>query len=126
MCKTAWIDWSECTLVESIREKMGGAPVLKGTEMPVQSLVDDIDGGSPVEAVAAEYGLNPADVKAVYEYCETARALGKVLPCVHNEPQVVTGPIWGIPGKEVAAWIASWNSTRPLQSPKARWIQTSK
>ncbi|MGD0103801.1 MAG: DUF433 domain-containing protein [Rhodopila sp.] len=123
MCKTAWIDWSECTLVESVRDKMGGVPVLKGSEMPVQSLVDDIDEGITVEAVANEYGLNPADVKAVYEYCEMARAVGKVLPRVHSEPRVVTGPIWGIPGNEVVAWIASWNSNTPLPSPKARWIQ---
>ena len=70
MCKTGWIDRSKCTLVASIQDTMGGAPVLKGTEITVQSLVDDIGDGRAVEAVADEYGLNPADVKAVYEYCE--------------------------------------------------------
>jgi hypothetical protein len=53
---------------------------------------------------------------------KAARAAGTLQPRVHPELPVVTGPIWGIPADEVAAWIDSWDTDTPLPDPEARWI----
>jgi len=37
------IDWSECPLVEVKPEVQSGAPVLRGTRMPVSAIVDNFD-----------------------------------------------------------------------------------
>ncbi len=37
------IDWSECPLVEVRPEVQSGAPVLRGTRMPVNAIVDNLD-----------------------------------------------------------------------------------
>jgi Protein of unknown function (DUF433) len=37
------IDWSECPLVEIKPGVQSGAPVLRGTRMPVSAIVDNFD-----------------------------------------------------------------------------------
>ena len=37
------IDWSQCTLVEIKPNVQSGAPVLRGTRMPVAAIVDNFD-----------------------------------------------------------------------------------
>lgn len=39
------IDWSECPLVEVNSEVLSGAPVLLGTRMPVNAIVDNFAYG---------------------------------------------------------------------------------
>ena len=39
------IDWSECPLVEVKPEVQSGAPVLRGTRMLVNAIVDNFDYG---------------------------------------------------------------------------------
>jgi uncharacterized protein (DUF433 family) len=45
------IDWTACPLVEIDPEKVGGTPVVKGTRIIAQSIVDDYDLGSPIEEI---------------------------------------------------------------------------
>jgi uncharacterized protein (DUF433 family) len=44
------INWSECSLVEVKPGVHGGAPVLLGTRMPVDAIVDNFDYGLSVPA----------------------------------------------------------------------------
>lgn len=46
------IDWSECSLVEVNPEVQSGAPVLRGTRMPVNAIVDNFDYGVSVAEIA--------------------------------------------------------------------------
>jgi len=39
------IDWSQCSLVEVKSKVQSGAPVLRGTRMPVSAIVDNSDYG---------------------------------------------------------------------------------
>ncbi len=101
MRETAWTDWSE---------------------VPVLSIVDDIECGQTVDDVAEGYGLNPPGVKVLYKFYAAARATGLLRPGVYSEIPVVTGPIGGIPADEVAAWIDAWDTETPLPDPEPRWI----
>jgi len=47
------IDWSECTLVEIKPGVQSGAPVLRGTRMPANAIVDNFDYGMSVSEIAS-------------------------------------------------------------------------
>ena len=46
------IDWSECLLVETKPGVQSGVPVLRGTRMPVDAIVDNFDYGVSVAEIA--------------------------------------------------------------------------
>jgi uncharacterized protein (DUF433 family) len=64
------IDWSQCPMVESIPDKLSGAPVLKGTRMPVQGVLDNYDAGLTPAEVAATFGVPLRDVIHLLAYRE--------------------------------------------------------
>ncbi len=37
------MNWSDCTLVEIIPDKVSGAPVFKGTRLPASTVVENVD-----------------------------------------------------------------------------------
>jgi uncharacterized protein (DUF433 family) len=45
-------DWSDCPLVEVNPRKVSGVPILKGTRMQADSVVENYEGGSPVEEIS--------------------------------------------------------------------------
>jgi len=61
---TPTFDWSDCPLVEVIPGKVGGAPLLKNTRLPVDAITGNYDafrdeGLSPDAAIAETLGLLP-------------------------------------------------------------------
>ena len=72
----ATLDWSQCSAVESIPGKVGGAWVLKGTRMPVSAIFENLEAGASVDDIMQWYdGLNREQVKAVIEFA--ARSLDR-------------------------------------------------
>ena len=53
------IDWSDCPLVEVKPGVQGGAPVLLGTRMPVNAIVDNFDYGVSVDEIANSLRFRP-------------------------------------------------------------------
>src|SRR6202040_2984025 len=51
------IDWSECPLVEVTPRVQSGAPVLRGTRMPVNAIVDNFDYGVSVAEISEQFEL---------------------------------------------------------------------
>ena len=66
----ATIDWTGCDVVEIIPGKVSGAPLLKGTRMPVQGVLDNYDGGLSPDEIARAFDLDLAQVDAVLLYRE--------------------------------------------------------
>ena len=62
------MDWSECSLAEIKLGVQGGRPVLKGTRMPVDDIVDNWEAGEDELEIAANFRLPVDQVKAVLEY----------------------------------------------------------
>src|SRR5579864_4737446 len=56
------IDWSECPLVEIKPGVQSGAPVLRGTRMPVSAIVDNFDYGVSVAEIAEQFDISPERV----------------------------------------------------------------
>lgn len=49
------IDWSQCTLTEMIPGKQGGVPLIVGTRIPAQQIVEEYELGSDVAEIAENY-----------------------------------------------------------------------
>ena len=67
------IDWSDCPLVESKPGVQSGAPVLRGTRMPVDAIVDNFDYGLSVAEIAEQFEISSERVEAVVSYAKSHR-----------------------------------------------------
>jgi uncharacterized protein (DUF433 family) len=67
------IDWSDCSLVESKPGVLSGAPVLRGTRMPVEAILDNFDYGVSVAEIAEQFELSPDRIEAILTYAKSRR-----------------------------------------------------
>ncbi len=68
------VDWSECPLVEVKPGVQSGAPVLRGSRMPVNAIVDNFDYGVSVAEIAEQFELPPDRIEAILTYAESHRS----------------------------------------------------
>jgi uncharacterized protein (DUF433 family) len=66
------IDWSECPLVEVNPQVQSGAPVLRGTRMPVHVIVDNFDYGLSVAEISKQFEVPHDRVEAILAYAKFA------------------------------------------------------
>jgi uncharacterized protein (DUF433 family) len=67
------IDWSQCPLVEAKPRVLGGAPVLRGTRMPVSAIVDNSAYGLSVTEIVEQFQIPEAQVQAILTYAKSHR-----------------------------------------------------
>jgi uncharacterized protein (DUF433 family) len=67
------VDWSQCPLVETIPRVLSGAPVLRGTRMPVDAIVDNFDYGVTVDEISQQFELPSSQVEAIVFYAQDHR-----------------------------------------------------
>ena len=67
------IDWSECPLIESKPGVLSGAPVLSGTRMPANAIVDNFDYGVSVAEIAEQFEVPPDRIEAIVAYAQSHR-----------------------------------------------------
>lgn len=67
------IDWSECALVEFKQRVLSGTPVLLGTRMPVDAIVDNFDFGVSAAEIADQFELPHDSVEAIVAYAQSHR-----------------------------------------------------
>jgi len=70
---TEKIDWSECSLVEVKPGVQGGSPVLQGTRMPADAIVDNFDYGVSVAEIAEQFEVPPDRIEAILAYAKSHR-----------------------------------------------------
>ncbi len=59
------IDWSDCPLVERNPLKLSGVPILKGTRLQADSVVENYEDGSPVEEIADNFDIPERVVREI-------------------------------------------------------------
>jgi uncharacterized protein (DUF433 family) len=69
------MDWSDCEIVEVLPGKVSGVPLIKGTRVPVDQVMESLDDGETVEEVAYNFDLESADVLHLLEFRDSHRAL---------------------------------------------------
>jgi uncharacterized protein (DUF433 family) len=72
------IDWSKCLLVEVNPLVQSGAPVLRGTRMPVNAIVDNYDFGVSVAEILEQFQLPQDRVQAILAYAQSHRVANPV------------------------------------------------
>jgi uncharacterized protein (DUF433 family) len=72
------IDWSECPLVEVKAGVQSGAPVLLGTRMPVNAIVDNFDYGVSVAEIVEQFEVPPDRIEAILTYAKSHRIAHRI------------------------------------------------
>lgn len=72
------VDWSGCALVEAKAGVSSGAPVLRGTRMPVGTIVDNFDYGVSVAEIAEQFEISPDQVEGILAYAKSHRIAHRV------------------------------------------------
>ena len=67
------VDWSQSPLVAINPRIHSGAPVLLGTRMPVDAIVDNFDYGVSVAEIAEQFEIPEDQVQAILEYAKSHR-----------------------------------------------------
>ena len=62
------MDWSGCPLVEAMPGVQRGRPVLKGTRMPADDIVENWEAGVDEPDIAADFRLPITQVKAILSW----------------------------------------------------------
>ncbi len=65
------IDWSGCPLVEVVPGKVSGAPILKGTRLPAQTIVDNHDYGMTPAEIVEQFGVAEDQVRQILDYARS-------------------------------------------------------
>ncbi len=62
------IDWTDCPLVEVIPGKVSGVPLLKDTRLPADTILENYEGGSPVEEIAENFDISEQAIRDILDY----------------------------------------------------------
>jgi uncharacterized protein (DUF433 family) len=78
MAAIVQVDWSNCPLVEVDPEIQSGAPVLRGTRVPVSAIVDNAEYGLSITEISEQFPVSPEQVQAILDYANGHRAADPV------------------------------------------------
>jgi uncharacterized protein (DUF433 family) len=62
------MDWSGCSVIEVVPRKVSGLPVIRGSRVPADQVLENHDAGESVEDIVYHFDLNPDDIRAVLAY----------------------------------------------------------
>jgi uncharacterized protein (DUF433 family) len=68
------MDWSGCDLVERMPGKVSGQPVVRGTRILADTIVEDHELGSPIEEIQENYpALSKDTIRMLLTFAHTRR-----------------------------------------------------
>lgn len=62
------MDWTDCPLVEINPRKLSGTPILKGSRMPADAIVENHRSGLPAAEIAEVFELPAEGVRKLLAY----------------------------------------------------------
>ncbi len=69
------MDWTDCPIVEVNPRKVSGAPILKGTRVQADSIVENFEGGSPVEEIVENFAIPEGMVREILSFAAKKQRL---------------------------------------------------
>jgi uncharacterized protein (DUF433 family) len=63
----AYLDWSQCSAVESVPDRMSGAWVFRGTRLPVATVIENLEDLS-IDEVMEQFDVSKEQIDAVLEF----------------------------------------------------------
>jgi uncharacterized protein (DUF433 family) len=68
------IDWTQCELIEQIPGKVSGRPIVRGTRIMPEGIVNSYDMGESIEAIQEDWpSLSLAQIKRLIEFAQAYR-----------------------------------------------------
>ena len=67
------LDWSRCPAVESVPDRRSGAWVFRNTRMPVATVFENLELGTPIDEILEQYDVTREQIRVVLEFA--ARSL---------------------------------------------------
>jgi uncharacterized protein (DUF433 family) len=70
----SYIDWTGCELVERIPGRVSGRPVVRGTRILADTIVQDAELSSPIEEIHENFpDLSVATIQKLIEFAQSRR-----------------------------------------------------
>jgi uncharacterized protein (DUF433 family) len=69
----AALDWSQCSAVESVPGRLGGAWVFRNSRMPLSAVFENLEAGASIDDIVEQFDLTREQINAVLEFA--ARSL---------------------------------------------------
>jgi uncharacterized protein (DUF433 family) len=71
---TPEIDWTQCELIEQVPGKVSGRPIVRGTRILPDAIVNDYDAGEPLDLIHENYpGLSILQIQRLVEFAHARR-----------------------------------------------------
>jgi uncharacterized protein (DUF433 family) len=68
------IDWTQCELIEQIPGKVSGRPIVRGTRILPDAIVNSYDAGEPLDLIHENYpGLSIPQIQRLIEFAHARR-----------------------------------------------------
>ena len=67
------IDWAACPLVETKLEVESGSPVLRGTRMPANAIIDNFEFGLTIAEISEQFEVAENLIEQILIYAESHR-----------------------------------------------------
>lgn len=64
----AILDWSQCSAVESVPGRLGGAWVFRDTRMPVSAIFENLEAGASVDEIMDQFDVTREQIQAVLAF----------------------------------------------------------
>ena len=75
MVTESYIDWTGCELVERVPGKVSGRPIVRGTRILADTIVQDYELGESVENIQEGFpALSASQIKRLIEFAQQSRA----------------------------------------------------
>ena len=62
------MDWTNCRVVEINPQKLSGTPILKGSRMPADAIVENYTSGLPADEIAEVFEIPAEGVRELLAY----------------------------------------------------------
>jgi uncharacterized protein (DUF433 family) len=65
------IDWTPCELIEQVPGKVSGRPIVRGTRILPDAIVNSYDAGEPLDLIREDYpGLSIEQIQRLIEFAQ--------------------------------------------------------
>ena len=73
---TPEVDWVQCELIECVPGKVSGRPIIRGTRILPDAIVNSYDAGDPLDLIQENYpGLSMPEIKRLIEFAHLDQGL---------------------------------------------------
>jgi uncharacterized protein (DUF433 family) len=62
------MDWSGCDIVEVNPLKVSGVPILKGTRVQADAILENYEGGSEVEEISENFAVPVGTIRKLLDF----------------------------------------------------------